>query len=130
VLILAILVFGSGCAKSDWIDRTLVTVDVTGTLCRVGTESICLQLEQTGGTARGFIDFKGAGGLPLGLLPGHSPVEGQVTGDVLRFAQTSGPIRGELTVSGDEMSGDILFSSPLRVVLRRVDPSKIQDLAR
>jgi hypothetical protein len=25
------LVFGSGCAKTDWIDRTLVTVDVTGT---------------------------------------------------------------------------------------------------
>src|SRR5215468_11215122 len=25
------LVFASGCAQKDWIDRTLVTVDVTGT---------------------------------------------------------------------------------------------------
>ena len=31
VLIVAALVFGSGCATSDWIERTLVTVDVTGT---------------------------------------------------------------------------------------------------
>jgi len=31
VLILAGLVFVSGCSRSDWIERTLVTVDVTGT---------------------------------------------------------------------------------------------------
>jgi hypothetical protein len=31
MLILATLAFGAGCAKSDWIERTLVTVDVTGT---------------------------------------------------------------------------------------------------
>lgn len=27
-LVLIVLTFGSGCAKSDWIERTLVTVDV------------------------------------------------------------------------------------------------------
>jgi hypothetical protein len=31
LLIATTLVIGSGCAKQDWIDRTLVTVDVTGT---------------------------------------------------------------------------------------------------
>jgi hypothetical protein len=31
LLVVVALVFGSGCAKQDWIDRTLVTVDVTGT---------------------------------------------------------------------------------------------------
>jgi hypothetical protein len=31
VLIAATLAVGSGCAKTDWIERTLVTVDVTGT---------------------------------------------------------------------------------------------------
>ena len=31
ILIAATLASGSGYAKSDWIDRTLVTVDVTGT---------------------------------------------------------------------------------------------------
>jgi hypothetical protein len=30
ILITATLVFSTGCAKTDWIDRTLVTVDVTG----------------------------------------------------------------------------------------------------
>ena len=29
-VLLATVVTGSGCAKTDWIDRTLVTVDVTG----------------------------------------------------------------------------------------------------
>jgi hypothetical protein len=29
--LLALLIVVSGCARSDWIDRTLVTVDVTGT---------------------------------------------------------------------------------------------------
>jgi hypothetical protein len=33
LLIAAALVFASGCTKTDWIDRTLVTVDVTGTWC-------------------------------------------------------------------------------------------------
>jgi hypothetical protein len=30
LIAVATLVVGSGCAKQDWIDRTLVTVDVTG----------------------------------------------------------------------------------------------------
>jgi len=29
-IIAAAFVFASGCAQKDWIDRTLVTVDVTG----------------------------------------------------------------------------------------------------
>jgi hypothetical protein len=31
VLIGGVLVLGSGCTSTGWIDRTLVTVDVTGT---------------------------------------------------------------------------------------------------
>jgi len=31
LLIASTLAVGLGCAKTDWIDRTLVTVDVTGT---------------------------------------------------------------------------------------------------
>jgi len=30
VFVATALVFGSGCAKQDWIERTLVTVDVVG----------------------------------------------------------------------------------------------------
>ena len=31
LLVATTLAIGSGCVKQDWIDRTLVTVDVTGT---------------------------------------------------------------------------------------------------
>jgi hypothetical protein len=30
LLVAAVLAVGSGCAKTDWIDRTLVTTDLTG----------------------------------------------------------------------------------------------------
>ena len=30
VILVPVLTFGASCAKSDWIQRTLVTVDVTG----------------------------------------------------------------------------------------------------
>src|SRR5262250_1793490 len=98
VLALAVLAGVSGCAKSDWIDRTLVTVDVTGTWCRLGTESICLELEQTGATVKGLARYKGSVGRAL------YPVDGSVSGDVLRFRHTNEQGAGELTVSGDEMA--------------------------
>jgi len=31
LILVAVLALGSGCAKPDWIDQTLMTVDVTGT---------------------------------------------------------------------------------------------------
>jgi len=131
-LALALLAAVAGCAKSDWIERTLVTVDVTGTWCRLGDEGFCLELTQTGASAKGFIHYRGpAGPSPGGAAPvSRVPVDGQVTGDVFRFAQTNGAVRGEMTVSGDEMAGEMQFPLVSRVVLRRVDPSKIQDLAR
>ncbi len=33
------------------------------------------------------------------------PIEATVAGDVFSFKQTNGPFTGEMTVSGDEMSG-------------------------
>ena len=132
-LALALLIGVSGCAKSDWIDRTLVTVDVTGTWCRLGDEGMCLQLEQTGATAKGFIHLKGGtlGANTVAVPAGRiTPLEGYVSGDVFSFAQTSGQIRGRLTVSGDEMAGEILTPVRRSIVLRRVDPSKLQDLDR
>jgi hypothetical protein len=52
-------------------------------------------------------------------------IEGNVAGDVFRFRQTSGTLaglEGEMTVSGDEMSGYVTPSPPGhgRVTLRRV----------
>jgi len=53
VILEAILAFGSGCAKPDWIQGTLVTVDVTGVwIGSVGrgntSNEVRLQLEQQG----------------------------------------------------------------------------------
>jgi len=102
-LAISFLLFtASACARTDWIQETLVTVDVTGTwvgsCARPGTYgigSIEMTLEQRGskvtGRARG--------------MPGYvSAIEGTVSGDVLRYG-SEGNQRGELNVSEDEMSG-------------------------
>ena len=75
----------SGCARPDWIEQTLVTVDVTGVW-------------------RGSWTMPTASGIFELTLQQTGP---KVTGE-MRFAATqiynpSGPITG--TVSGDEMSG-------------------------
>jgi len=57
-VIAAALVFASGCAQKDWIDRTLVTVDVTGTWqgTHQGTGMVVeFELKQEGSTVKGFM---------------------------------------------------------------------------
>jgi hypothetical protein len=44
--LLATLALGSGCAKPDWIQQTLVTVDVTGTWRSTEGGLLQLDLEQ------------------------------------------------------------------------------------
>jgi hypothetical protein len=58
LLIAATLLLVSGCAKTDWIDRTLVTVDVSGTWYGTSPGSpvsreIRLELEQQGPVVKG-----------------------------------------------------------------------------
>ena len=107
LLLVAMSLLGSACAKSDWIDRTLVTVDVTGmwvgTFGRSGVAMgtggpIEMSLKQDGAKVTGLARTPGTG---LGPSWG---VEGTVTGDVFGFSSPGGA-RGELQVSGDEMSG-------------------------
>src|SRR5262249_49300041 len=120
------LVLGSGCAKQDWIDRTLVTVDVTGTWFGRPTGNvgaIQLELVQQGSRVTGFISFPGGTGQPAGRY-GPGPIEGTMAGDVFGFKDSRGSVEGELTVSGDEMNGrGTIFGGSLPLVLRRVDPS-------
>src|SRR5215510_8551837 len=103
------LVLASGCAQKDWIDRTLVTVDVTGTWYGtpggpggpVGNPGpIFLDLRQEGATVQGFLQQKGGTPSPPGPVGG--PISGTVTGDVFRFKGTRGIVAGELTVNGEE----------------------------
>ena len=132
VLHLATLTFGAGCAKSDWIERTLVTVDVTGTWIGTGgsgptgtinttlSGTLRFELEQRGSTVKGNARYEG---LATRTLPSESSLDGIVAGDVFRFKLRSGSVEGELTVSGDEMSGEVWMGTYRKLSLRRVDPS-------
>ena len=122
-LLLAIsLAICLGCAKQDWIDRTLVTVDVTGTWSgalisggTAGTRDVWVELEQQGSTVKGS----------LRVTPrGPSDIVGIVAGDVFRFKDRRGDWEGTLTVSGDEMEGPTTTGNFRgQLTLRRVDPS-------
>jgi len=109
---------GSGCAKPDWIQQTLVTVDVTGVWVgsldfgRLGgglistNQEVSLNLEQEGPKVTGVLrsighsrvqDFTG--------VDVSGPIEGAVAGDVLTFQHRDGAWAGEATVSDDELKG-------------------------
>jgi hypothetical protein len=125
LLIAATLIFAAGCAKTDWIDRTLVTVDVTGRW-EGATENYWVELvleQQEGPRVKGSMQVKGAkiaGNTFSGLI------DSDLTGDVFRFRDARGHLEGELTVSvsTDVLDGRVSFSgSSLPISLRRVDPS-------
>ena len=126
LLIAATLIFAAGCAKQDWIDRTLVTVDVTGVWAGsiVGggsTGDFQFELEQQGSTVKGLIRANTRG---LGSQGTYTRlIDGTVAGDVFRFRESRGSLEGELTVSGDEMNGRVSLVEGASLSLRRVDPS-------
>jgi hypothetical protein len=118
------LVFASGCAQTDWIDRTLVTVDVTGswhgTIGGVGSSmgsssEMWLDLQQAGSKVTGSVRFK-----PDQAFGNSGPIEGSVSGDVFQYRLLRGSTYIDLTVSGDEMTGQ---TSGRPVIFRRVGAS-------
>jgi hypothetical protein len=127
VLVAGALAFGAGCAQKDWIDRTLVTVDVTGSWFgrEQGTGSgasafeVFLELQQQGSQVNGSIHSRSHGGNIRG------DIDGTVAGDLFRFKSARGDVESELTVSGDEMTGRMSWapSGSRPILLRRVDPS-------
>ena len=126
ILLVAALTCGAGCARPDWIEQTLVTVDVTGTwqggvggTGGAGGASYEFFLEQQGPKVKGSVRAYGATLMPGGSLSG--PIEGTVTGDVFSFRQTDGPLKGETRVSGDEMTGEVSFHVVSRISLRRIN---------
>jgi len=134
VLTLALaLMFGSGCAQPDWIQQTLVTADVTGTwsgnTTRGGAPTTSfeaqLDLVQQGAKVMGQFRLVGAGlGGSVGIRSG--PIEGSVAGDVFTFRRPDGSLSGEMSVSGDEMSGNVnVGSSRLPMSFKRVDSSSL-----
>jgi len=127
VILVAVLVFGSGCARKDWIEQTLVTVDVTGVwIGSVGVGNVAreirLELEQQGPKVTGYVRRLGAGmgAYPLQL---EGPLEGTVGGDVFSFRLTNAAGEGTMTVSGDEMKGYVSVGGRVPISMRRVESS-------
>jgi hypothetical protein len=106
-----VLLIATGCARSDWVENTLVTVDVTGEWTGAwsggeGDQHFALTLRQTGPKATGNVSLLG-----WGAHNWNGPVVGTITGDVFSFSRDDGRIRGEVLVAGDEMSGTVVFAS-------------------
>jgi hypothetical protein len=129
LLLTTMLTLSAGCAQKDWIDRTLVTVDVTGVwtgrayIPHAVTGLIIdvrLDLEQEGPKVKGSI--RPSGSIPWRQLdpsPTEGPIEGTVAGDTFEFKEATGHTAGRLTVSGDDMTGEITEKTTYSVVLRR-----------
>ena len=123
MLVAALLACASSCAKPDWIQDTLVTVDVTGVWTGwlgkggLGAE-VRLDLDQQGqkvsGTFRSFVSSNYGFEFPNG------PLVGAVNGDVFSFEMSSGGVAGEMTVSGDEMTGYVNIWTKTLISFRRV----------
>jgi hypothetical protein len=120
------LLLGSGCAsRPDWIEATLVTVDVSGvwygeihgaTLGFVGSPLV-LDLTQQGSKVTGSMRIDGL------YRASGGPVEGRVTGDRFQFSRLGYPIRGEGTVDGDEITGQLVWFQVIELRLRRAERS-------
>jgi hypothetical protein len=114
----ATLAIALACTRNDWIDRTLVTENVTGVWSgsigeSTGFRDVRLELQHEGAKVSGLIRF----------LPGSTsaPIGGSVAGDVFTFKDARGSYSGELTIAGDEMTGRIFSPFGTRQVsLRRL----------
>ena len=99
----------TGCAHPDWIEQTLVTVDVTGEWrgnwavsvpgTYAGNRPVVLTLSQSGPRVTGQMTMGSQAEGPIG------PIEGTVSGDILSFHDLRNRLTGRLQVSGDEMTG-------------------------
>jgi hypothetical protein len=99
----------TGCARPDWIEQTLVTVDVTGEWrgnwassapgVFAGNRPVFLTLRQSGPKVTGEITIGSQSDGPVG------PIEGTIRGDIFGFHDLRNRLTGQLQVNGDEMTG-------------------------
>ena len=105
-----------------------MTVDVTGVwVGSIGSggnlhADARLELEQKGSKVAGTLRVVGA---ERGLLSTvrSGPVEGNVAGDVFRFARTDGFVKTEMLVNLDEMTGYADVGTRVPVSFHRVSAS-------
>jgi len=111
VLLATSLAIGWGCARSDWIERTLVTSDVTGVWEGVTfgggslTWEVHLVLQQEGAKVTGVMRASGPNSRGWST---EVAIEGTVNGDTFTFREVTGPAtRREYHVNGDVMTGGV-----------------------
>ena len=128
-LLAAPLLVGVGCAKAPWVDRTVITEDVNGVWLGSMTGSngqpmvngqVRLELQQRASRVTGSVyassRWLGSKGQP------SLPIEGSMADDVLTFKDERSIVIGELTVSGDEMTGrGFVGRRPVTFTLRRLE---------
>src|SRR5262249_49480021 len=128
-LLVAPLLLGLGCAKAPWVDRTVVTEDVNGVWLgfMAGPNGqpmvngpLRLELQQrvrkVTGSVYASASWLGSKGQP------SLPIEGSLADDVLTFKDERSILIGELTVSGDEMTGrGFVGRRPVTFTLRRLE---------
>ena len=118
------LVLASGCAKKDWIDRTLVTENVSGVWFGSSgwpnPRELSLELQQEGARITGTMRMLGT----TNPGPYSGPIGGSVAGDTLTLQDSRGEYQIETTIEGDTMTGRMVFSNGVRSIsLRRTSPS-------
>ena len=124
VWLLVATMLALGCARSDWIDRTLVTENVTGVW--FGTEGgpspreLFLELQQQGARVTGIMRMLGT----TNPGPYSGPIGGSVAGDTLTLKDPRGEYQIETTVEGETMTGRMVGPLGVRFIsLRRTSPS-------
>lgn len=112
-MMVGLLVSGAlGCVRPDWIQSTLVTVDVSGEwqgnvtkpTASYGPSLIQLNLQQSGPKVTGTFSFSPGPSTSPGPTK-DVPLEGTISGDVLSFRNFNGSVTAELQVNGDTMKG-------------------------
>ena len=112
VCVLVVVFVVIGCARSDWIESTLVTADVTGAWSGRPVGPVAapvvmeLILQQAGTLVKGTVTLKGAQNSPP---IENAPIQGTINGDLVRLGSVSFYDSFEFVVSGDQMIGG--FSS-------------------
>jgi hypothetical protein len=123
------LALGSGCARAEWTRATRFTADVTGVWygelrTSVHRMELSIDLRQEGAQVEGSLLGKGFVPTLLQEVPG--PVEGTVSGERLELRRTNGPLRADMTITGDEMAGPASTGfGPGQFLLRRVDSPRV-----
>ena len=121
VVMMLVLLGVAGCAqKTDWVEGTLVTVDVTGIWkgrMMPLPSGIAGEFEMT-------LSQRGARVTGEGRMRTQKiGIEGTVRGDVFTFNEPGGRMRAEARVNGDEMSGEgrthLGQQAPFRFTLSR-----------